>query len=864
MVTASAPLAKRTALSVLSLRATCLSFLTLNVVARLDGDWVSGTLCRRIDRRIAQESVHPAVPALLAYSEFVSEVSDIACASEPSSLKGVFVATYSSKEVVMALWRAGDERGGYAKLLNPFSACLAERGEECEGEAYAGAGVDPSFDGPIEFPLMKRPCGFEQPRLLKMAWTEFWFSLHGDSSSGSASASCQFGSSRRGEFRFLFYLVDAAPLETMCLGGHSHVKIERKYTKDSEVYVEALRRHLAVGICYVLRPRFLEAENEVSVVGLGSSVANDLHVSASWELGKVCGWRRPHHISMQEVGAIVSAIEDATLYHDDCGPCFLVDSEVAQGTLAKGRGSAFNLQPSLKRPCAIQLAFGMLPYWEVAPTRSDVAGDPTHDAEVRFPWSSRWIVLLGASELAVEQVSGSKRFAASWVWLVTLLVLPQPFHVAFVESGKTVLWSDWIPLWTLSWTLSDRCGFSISVMILLAPLSVFGILLGISCGFRSRWTVSSCLDSKRTFFRGTFWGISLVVAALTVGRANAAMEPASAAGQQRAEVRNHNFLPADRVERKETRARRLQSLDRFRVWLWTERKVSLRRLLAQKLPDPEQITGLLVEYGREMYVAGKTYGQFSDNIDAFTMVEPLEKGQLTAVWDLCFAWSADEPFHHHPAMPALALLALVSVALMWGWVQVGGVLGLAWAGILKIGEVLQAQRSNLVLPGDGAPKALRKRFQFLLKALTIPVENSSGVRPFDLGSLRLGGASLLLNKTENSEIDRRRGRWISHMVMEVYLQEIQVAALLQKLTPSQRQKILDLLEDLLTSWLLLKTIWKFHFCDDLVLPDASTASWSGILWGVMVQWPDIKRCLDQSCNFLAWHERKWEFSLNVS
>lgn len=45
------------------------------------------------------------------------------------------------------------------------------------------------------------------------------------------------------------------------------------------------------------------------------------------------------------------------------------------------------------------------------------------------------------------------------------------------------------------------------------------------------------------------------------------------------------------------------------------------------------------------------------------------------------------------------------------------------------------------------------------------------MRGFDLASLRPGGATLLL-RTEDLELIRRRGRWLSSRVMEIYLQEV--------------------------------------------------------------------------------------------
>ena len=62
-------------------------------------------------------------------------------------------------------------------------------------------------------------------------------------------------------------------------------------------------------------------------------------------------------------------------------------------------------------------------------------------------------------------------------------------------------------------------------------------------------------------------------------------------------------------------------------------------------------------------------------------------------------------------------------------------------------------------------------------------------RPLDLGSLRPGGATWLLQSTEQAELVRRRGRWISAKVMEVYLQEVGTAQFMNALCLEQRQKV---------------------------------------------------------------------------
>ena len=179
----------------------------------------------------------------------------------------------------------------------------------------------------------------------------------------------------------------------------------------------------------------------------------------------------------------------------------------------------------------------------------------------------------------------------------------------------------------------------------------------------------------------------------------------------------------------------------------------------------------------------------------------------------------------HVCMPAQVLLALLTVALMWGWDRVAGVLGLGRGALLRAGagELITASRSQLLLPSDVffsadfclfsilEPKTrftatrhqstkldasdlvalaelsfaglgpsqrlwpysgqtLRTRLRQLLAALWLPTGR------WHLGSLRAGGATWLLQTTEDAELTRRRGRWINAKMMEIYIQEIQATA----------------------------------------------------------------------------------------
>jgi hypothetical protein len=188
-------------------------------------------------------------------------------------------------------------------------------------------------------------------------------------------------------------------------------------------------------------------------------------------------------------------------------------------------------------------------------------------------------------------------------------------------------------------------------------------------------------------------------------------------------------------------------------------------------------------------------------------------------------------------MPAFSALAL-----LWGWAQESAIFLLAWAGILRVGEVLNGLRSDFVLPSDSTagigyalfqirhpktrgsaakhqsaridPKDVisllaavfgnwpgdkklwslsgstpRKRFNQLQHSLGLPCGRTSSTRPYDLASLRGGGATHLLQRFEDGELVRHRGRWLSSRVMEIYLQEISVATCQSRIPPQALDRI---------------------------------------------------------------------------
>ena len=335
--------------------------------------------------------------------------------------------------------------------------------------------------------------------------------------------------------------------------------------------------------------------------------------------------------------------------------------------------------------------------------------------------------------------------------------------------------------------------------------------------------------------------LALLVCFLCGLSSSAFLGPRNAADRARAERRSPLGLPAGRAVLPRTGSNRADLAAAFSQWLLDVSGTDLQSLLERKPFDAEEVAEALVRYGRDLYGSGRPYWHFAETINAVTSAKPILRRQVQAAWDLSFAWLAEEPYNHHTAIPPPVLIAVLTACLLWGWTREAGCFALAFGGIMRIGEVLKTSRKLLVLPEDVAysqsfvlvrieepktrgrcakhqaakieaedlvqviilafsplhplemlwpmsPQTLRKRFDVLLKRVgaSPPPVN---VRALDLGSFRPGGATYMLQQTEDSELCRCRGRWASARVMEIYLQEIAAATFLPLLPKIQKDRI---------------------------------------------------------------------------
>ena len=468
--------------------------------------------------------------------------------------------------------------------------------------------------------------GFEQPRRSKMAWLRAWKRLVESGAQEAVMAACQFGSIHQKEFRILLHGIPAAALEQRCQGGHQHVRIEGRYTKLSAIYPEKMAEKIAsVFLRYVREKQALESELVVPK-GRESLIVNDLLIAREWKERRAWFWKKRSHINVLETSAAVSILREQAWREPGSGQNLIVDSEVARGALAKGRSSSFSLRPTLRRSAAIQIAGDIYPAISYGPTRLNTADAPTRDRPL--PTKAENALTSFIPPAAAYGVHATKlcRYQANWARLTLLLCFANGFALAEAACPSPSSY-HWI------FVVFD---FLSRFVVWLFPV-VVSVL--ISRHFRRGLRGLS----KRTL------GFSLLI--LLASPAVAPMVPETAADRARADARSGIHLASDRLVRKQTRDNRLTLISRFENWLFAEHGVRWADVIGKKPLDAEEVSGWLATYGKDLYSSGRSYGVFSETINAVSMLRPIVKKQLGGAWDVAFAWKLDEPHEHHPALP---------------------------------------------------------------------------------------------------------------------------------------------------------------------------------------------------------------------
>ena len=590
--------------------------------------------------------------------------------------------------------------------------------------------------------------------------------------------------------RLLACGIDLSPLGRLCECAPPSVQPRRATSSLPHEFNCALRR-----VSHV------DSQRRLQTGGLENLILNDVVLSLPWQDGEAWPWRSTAHINILETASILRLFKRLA----GCGPSrvvVLVDSSVAFHACAKGRSPSRGLTPVLRKIGALCLASGLFPAFHFVPTRLNPGDCPTRDLPLPAPAESSFWSCLSQDELYEGlALPKMRRWAANWARLLCLLVGPPP---------------------------GLRPHF----------------------GWRVRHCTSRLFDSSLGFpgegpsFR-VFW-VFLGFWVAAVASPSHGLRPRNAADQRRSRSRAATVLTEGRPVQPATQKRRDRLLQMFQDWL-LQQGTSLTELLELEPHVTKRLNNWLVLYGRQLFEAGWPYSHFSEVINAVSGREPALRRSLQPAWNLAFTWLREEPHSHHVALPWQVLLAAVTTALMWGWPRVAGVLALTFGALMRIGETLTSRRGDLLLPEDVGntvsyclvsiqePKTrfkaarhqsarldqpdllavvrlafsglafgcklwpysastLRSRFDVIMARLGTDKWQGQGSSKLDLGSLRAGGATWLLQCSEDAELVRRRGRWLNSRTMEIYIQEISSLQFLHKLSSPARDLLFSLLE----------------------------------------------------------------------
>ena len=652
----------------------------------------------------------------------------------------------------------------------------------------------------------------EQPRRSKMAWLREWKFLKSlPTFRETFTASCSFGCPHLKEFRFLTCNMVPEGICFPCTRDHQHAKIEGSLTKQSAAYCRGLAEGLArLFAKHLRRDDQVRQQVDLRTDGFEAPLVNELALRARWEVGGVWRWRgQLTHINILELSSVFQVARKAARQGLKRFS-LLIDSFVALRSVAKGRSGSRALAPLLRKIMALAVAYDIYLSGHFCPTRLNPSDDPSRSAPLRSAVSSPSIldVVLRNGAFGVYDLASLprlKRWAANWVRL-------------FLGASALL---QWVPM----------------------------RLRGIEPRRRSgRLPVSFpefCMDFDATLgYPGEGPVVRLGQVCLMLGLACChGMRPRNVGDQSCAARRAGRPLEYGRPVLAVTRSNRAKLLEAFAGWLEAQ-GIFLQMLLDESFGNPERLVTFLVRYGSELYDAGRPYSHYAETINAVGAAKPTVRRLLSGAWDLAFSWLREEPYEHHVACPFQIMLAILSVSLVWGWPQVAGVVALSWGAVCRIGEVLAARRADLVLPCDvdftihvamvrvqepktrfraarhqirklecldlvalvslvfrrlspgqrlwpASAQLMRTRFRPVLEALKLPVSPDGSGRTLDLGSLRPEGATRLLAQTEDSELVRRRGRWLSHRTMEIYLQEVGAAVFFPRLPSETKAWILE-------------------------------------------------------------------------
>ena len=680
----------------------------------------------------------------------------------------------------------------------------------------------------------------EQPFSSKMKNLPAWKSIERLSEVCAVRTdSCRFGSVHQKGFRLMGLRINMDRLNKRCQCTQKHVVVQGQHNKASATYTRELAFNIA--LCFrdaiYLQKRRIQGALDLNVKGLENQLVNDVAVSSDWKVLNSWTFKKQSHINILEMASVLRLANKLADRKKSLRVVNLVDSFVVRGAASKGRSASLGLSPIIRRlnaVCVASFLFFTLPF---VPTRLNVSDDPTRSVQLRTKLSSISDGMSQEDFYDLAAISGLRRWASNWVRLVLLsgclksvrlwdkLIPSELWHglgpSSSMDFDATLGFPGEGPKFWIAYGFRGFCLMCfVPVLLFVGPL-VF--LLPVLGAVRGRW------------------GCLLVVMFFPHAMAMPVLPGTTGEFSKMLDRQHRGPLPEGRPVLPKTGALRQKYLKAFLDWT-VEQNIDFEDMLRKFYTCSEEVNILLARYGRVLYSNGKSYTQYAETLNAISSWKPSIRRMLQGAWDLGYTWVRAEPSVHHVAMPHQVALAMITVSLLWGWTHLAGIIALGFGALLRPGELLALTRAEILLPRDcdrgisfglisikeaktrfsharlqsakldiedlldvvdlcfgsllphqklwpQSGSTLRSRFKSVLQALDLMPVPGSNVKELDLGSLRAGGATYILQHTENGELLRRRGRWANYKMMEIYVQELAAVIFLQAMSQRSRSKV---------------------------------------------------------------------------
>eukprot|EP00435_Cladocopium_sp_Y103_P010770 s1163_g2.t2 len=504
----------------------------------------------------------------------------------------------------------------------------------------------------------------EQPRRSKMCWLPQWLALLALGASEAFVASCSFGSPHQKEFCFVGVHMAMDLLESKCTRDHQHVPIQGAFTKPSATYIDGLAEHLARFFFKHLSARDSARQRlELGVEGLEDLLTNDVSTGLDWREMDSWAWQGSSHINVLESRSTLKLFRSVALKGGDVRFCYLGDSHVSRSAFARGRSSSHALRPVLLKAGSVCIAFGLYPAGRFVPTRINPGDAPSRKAKIPRPVPNAIFRESKLSELAVlASLCKLRRWVSNWTRLVLLL---SPKLLQILASSECIRKHPPFYANDHEWQMD----FDATLGYPGEGHSVFGF-----------WTFVCLSQFALTPAVRAGGGASHGDAARRASRAGVILTDGRRVTETTAFTRDWLYAG-------------------FESWV-VEKGWQIHDVVYKNPPDVDFLNKVLVEYGRWLFSEGKPYYHYSETLNSISSRRPSLRRMMQQAWDLAFLWGSYEPTSHHVAMPVQILIAFVATALSWGWTREAAVFSLAWGALLRIGEVLQARRADLIMPQD--------------------------------------------------------------------------------------------------------------------------------------------------------------------